>query len=292
MQNRTRLSSWKRASQPLLCLVALAAAGCSDLDPDDDTWETVNKSGDVDGPVVADWSCLGQPEPQPPATFPETVTYTFPIVEWVSNMPPAGRTIRVCNRLDPLCMSPLDAVVNIVEGQRDVSVQIPAGQNVYLEIDTMPRIALPYVLYFDGPLYSDQRGGRIQMLTPATAIGMATQLQAPLDIMLGVLAMRPHDCLGQIVPGALYSIDETAGTSIPYTVVNGQPVSASPAMPAVTTLLPSDQSPWAGFVNVPTGRLSVFGVLDEGKREIGTATIFARPSTVNVVEIRPLNELP
>jgi len=283
MQNRTRLAAYRRAIEPFLCLLAFAAAGCSDLAPGDDTY--IEKNLD---PSIADWSCLGQPEPPPPEDYPEYVTYTFPMVEWVTNNPIPGRSIQVCALIEPACLRPLTSVVNIVEGARDVSVQILAGQNVFLLLKAPGYFDT--TLYFDGALYEDQRGGRIQMLTPDVIGGVAQQAQLPLDPTLGVLAIRAHDCRGTIVGGALYSIDDNP-TSIPYTVVNGLVRADSPAVPAVVTSIPSDNSPWAGFANVPTTGITVFGVLVDGMREIGTADIPVRATTVNAVEVRALNHL-
>jgi hypothetical protein len=233
-----------------------------------------------DGTRAADWSCLGQPLPPPPLNFPARVTYTFPLVEWVTDVPLPGRTVTVCNRIDSACMTPLNAPSTIVDGVADVSVQIPAGQNVYL-ILTSPG-TIPSVLYLDGPMYEDQRGGKIQLLTPETAVGLATQVQIPLDFMQGMLAIRPH---------ALYTINDGSGRSIPYSFVNGLPRAESPALPSVNTTIPSDNTPWAGFVNVPPGGLTVNGILAEGGREFGTADIQVRPQFINNLEIRALNRL-
>jgi hypothetical protein len=218
------------------------------------------------------------------------VTYTFPFVEWVTNNPLTNRTIQVCNKLEPACMPPLQAVTNIVEGQRNVSVQIPAGQNVFLILGATG--VLPEILNFDGPLYADQTGGRIQMLRPETVGGLAQQLQIPLVQELGVLAIRPHDCNGAIVPGAVYSIDNGGGTSIPYTFDNGRPTAAVPPVPATTTLRASDTTPWSGFVNVPPGLHTVFGLLgDESGTEFGSASVYVQPGVLNIIEVRALNHL-
>ena len=201
----------------------------------------------------------------------------------------ASSTIQVCNRVDPGCESPLAADVTIVPTEREVSVEIPGGQNVFLLLTATGTVDT--VLYFDGPLYEDQTGGRIQMLTLPTVLGLATQLQVPLDPTLGVIGIRAHDCNGTIVAGARYTINDTSGTTFSYTFVNGLPRTDFPPTPGVSTTITSDNSPWAGFVNVPGGALTIYGVLAEGMREFGTADIQVRPGHMNLVEIRPLNRL-
>lgn len=268
---------------------ALTAVGCSSLAPEDDTYTT--KVLGVNPDQTADWSCLGQAQQAPPILPQDAmVTYTFPLVEWVSNAPLANRSIQVCNRIDPDCLMPLPSVSNIVEGEANVSVTFKAGTSVFLLLKA--KDVFDTTLYFDGPLYADQEGGKIQMLTGATVFGLANQVKIPLQQDLGVLAIRPHDCRGTIVSGALYTIDAVGSSAVPYTFVNGLPRAAPPPpMPAVSTTIPSDNTPWAGFVNVPPIGVTVYGVLADGNKEIGSADVAVRAGAINVVEIRALNHL-
>lgn len=269
--------------------LALTALGCSSLAPEDDTYLKTVQGLDP-AAQSADWSCLGQPA-QPPPALPDgaMVTYTFPLVEWVTSQPIPGRTVQVCNRIDPMCSTPLSPPIPVDDNQANVSLQLRAGLSLFLLIKA-PNV-LDYTLYFDGPLYSDQDGGKISLLRLDTAVGLAQQVQVALDPTLGVLAMRPHDCRGNIVSGALYSIDATNGSSVPYAFSNGLPRAANPPVPAVSTNIPSDNTPWAGFVNVPPIGLTVYGILADGMREFGTADVSVRPFAVNVVEVRALNHL-
>jgi hypothetical protein len=270
---------------------ALAAVGCSSLAPEDDTYETKVLGVNPDKQTAADWTCLGQPPQPPPTLAPDAmVTYTFPLVEWVTNAPIPGRKITVCNRIDPDCTTALPATVMVDDTSPNVSVTLRAGQSVFLLLEA-PGV-FPTRLYFDGPLYSTQDGGKIQMLTPMTVGSLAQQVQIALDPSLGVLAIRPHDCRGTIVSGALYTIDSTGGTATPYAFSNGLPRAASPAVPAASTTIPSDNTPWAGFVNVPLGGLTVYGVLADGtNREIGSTDVAVKPLAITVVEVRALNHL-
>jgi len=213
-------------------------------------------------------------------------------VDWVTNNPLPGRTIQACNRIDPSCSNPLPVVATIVDSEKNVTVELPAGQNVFLVLTAgVVGTTVPTVLYFDGALYSDQTGGRIQVLTIAAIQGLAQQLQVPLNGGLGVLAIRAHDCKGNIVGGALYSSSDPSGMSIPYTFVNGLPRAAMPPMPGTSTTIQSDNSPWAGFVNVPAGAVTIDGILADGGREFGTADIQVRNQFVNAVEVRALDHL-
>ena len=273
----------------------MLAAGCSSLDPGTDVYvpSTVEigglpeESGEL-MPAGADWSCLGQPEPLPPRDGEGTVRYTFPMVEWVTNRPLVGREIKVCNRVFPECPEPLEAATTVVDDRREVEVEIPRGQNVFLLL-TAPG-TVPTVLYFDGPLYDDQTGGRIQMLTPEVTVSLATRLSIPLNPEQGVLAIRAHDCNGAIVSGALYEIDDASGSSIPYTFVNGLPDAAKPPAPSTITSIVSDNSPWSGFVNVPITSLTVRGFLADDMREFGATTVQVLPG-INAIEVRPQNRL-
>jgi len=288
---RGSLSSLGRLSAflalPSLSVLGFSTLGCSSMAPESDSYQTVVLRG-VQPSTEPDWDCVGDLDEPPPENIPAQITYTFPFVDWISDDAMENRTVQVCNRLDATCARPLDAMVNVVDGQREVSVTFRGGQNVYFLLQAMD--AIPAVLYFDGPMYSNQVGGRIQMQTLESITGLAQQAQVQLDPMLGALAVRPHDCAGRIVSGALYSVGDTT-TSIPYTFVNGLPRAPTPPVPASSTVIPSDNTPWAGFVNVPPGGLTVVGRLAETDREFGTADIQVRPGFVHVVEVRALNHL-
>lgn len=292
-------------------LLLASGLGCAGFDPALDTCESIGggmetacvagagagaggTSGQDEPMGPADWSCVGREPPPAPVDIPEIVTYTFPLVEWVSNRPLPGRTVRVCNRIEATCANPI-TTVNVPDTDRNAVVEIPGNLDVFLLLDATSgnpmNPIIPTVLYFDGALYSDQTGGRIQMLTAATTVGLATQLGINLNFEQGVLSMRAHDCAGRIVGGAFFSIDDTSGMPIPYTFVNGLPRAAVPPMPAPRTIIMSDNSPWAGFVNVPPRPLTVHGFMSDGEREFGSIDVTVKEGMMNAIEIRPLNRL-
>lgn len=289
------------------CSVLLLSGGlaCAGFDPALDTCASVGgamdancvgATGVVETPLPGppDWSCVGRDAPPAPANFPEAVTYTFPMVEWVSNRPLPGRTVSVCNRIETTCPNPI-STVNVPDNETNAVVQIPGNTDVFLLLNAASNNVMnpivPIVLYFDGRLYSNQTGGRIQMLTAATTLGLANTLGLNLDLTQGVLSMRAHDCSGRIVGGAFFSIDDNSGIPIPYTFVNGLPRAAMPPMPGPKTLIMSDNSPWAGFVNVPTTPLTVHGFMSDGQREFGAIDVQVQGGMMNAIEIRPLNRL-
>jgi hypothetical protein len=266
------------------------------MDPGTDTYDSLNRDlVDTDNePRVADWSCVGDPLTAPPTEIPDSVTYEFPLVEWVSDVPLPSRTVRVCNKVDPGCSQPVaGAQVMIQPNDRNVRVTMRGGLNVFLDMAATPEYVAE-TLWLDGPLYSDQTGGRIQFLSIQTVISLATNISLPIDptFMTGLVAIRAHDCIGAIAGGALYEIDDTSATAAnvyPYTFINGSP--RGDALAGTRTTIPSDSSPWAGFINVRPGPLTVRGYLAETGDEFGSAQTFIQPGVLSVVEIRPLDRL-
>ncbi len=278
-------------------LANLTVVGCSDMDPATDTFTLLN--GGAGGEVreesrVANWECVGEPVPAPPSDIPETVTYEFPMVEWVSDVPLPSRTVQVCNKVDPMCAQPIQsAVVSIQPDERNVQVTMRGGQNVFLNLAATPEY-LPETLWLDGPLYSDQTGGRIQLLSLQTVFSLAQSVSLPIDPtgMTGIVTIRAHDCIGEIASGAIYEINDTSATAAnvyPYTFINGSP--RGEPVPGTRTTIPSDSTPWAGFLNVRPGPLTVRGFLADTGQEFGSAETFVRAGVLSVVEVRPLDRL-
>jgi hypothetical protein len=265
------------------------------MDPGTDTYEMLTEvgSGLVQQPSAADWSCVGEPLTAPSTSAPESIVYSFPFVDWVTDLPIPGRTINVCNKVDPQCNQPLGAPIVIPSEQRNGEITMRGGVDVYFEMRATAEY-VPETLWLDGRSYGDQEGGRIQLLSQQTVVDLATSVLLPLDPSgtLGIVAVRAHDCTGAIAGGAIYEINDTSATAsgvYPYTFVNGSLRGGAEA--STRTVLQSDLTPWAGFINVRPGLLTVTGFLEGGRQEFGSAEIFVRPGTLSIVEIRPLDRL-
>ena len=276
---------------PLLCLLGVAIGACTPLDDTDDTYEdgitaeveqalpdrapsTVDETAPTEGDR---WACIQgsrQPVP-PPEERPETVTYTVSIVDWVTNEAPPGLQIKVCNRIDGLCAEPLSTFTPPPE--RRISFELPARLEVYLEI--VAEGTVPATFYFDGPVVEDRVGGLIQLLRFTTAVGLAQQfLGTQLDPTTGVLSLRSHDCNGAITGGAVFALEPNVG--VPFTLINGAPS---------LSVVPTDASGLAGFVNVPEGGFLARGFVADDEREFGLANFSVKPGWFSLVEIRSNN---
>lgn len=270
-----------------------ASAACTPLEDPEDIYEG-EITGDVaqqlpDGspppngmrdetqPSAGDaWGCLDAPRAPAPSSeeLPETITYTVPIVDWVTDEAPPGLEIRVCNRIDTMCAEPISVFTPPPE--RVISFALPARFEVYLMLQATDTV--PAVFYFDGPVTSDLVGGRIQLMRVPVVIGLAQTLGITLDLTMGVLSLRSHDCNGAITPGTMFEIEPAAGVA--YTLINGSPI---------LSVLPTDRAGLAGFVNVPPGTFVARGFLAEGKREFGLANFGIRPGWFSLVEVRSNN---
>lgn len=282
-----------RSTPILFCwlLGSPLVTACTPLDGTDDTYDdgitaeveqalpdrassTVDESLPTEGDP---WGCVQGSRQQvpPPEERPETVMYTVSIVDWVTNEAPPGLQIKVCNRIDGLCAEPLSTLTPPPE--REVSFELPARLEVYLEI--VAEGTVPATFYFDGPVVEDRVGGLIQLLRLTTAVGLAQQfLGTQLDPTTGVLSLRSHDCNGAISGGAVFALEPSVG--LPFTLINGAPS---------LSVVPTDSSGLAGFVNVPEGGFLARGFVADDEREFGLANFSVKPGWFSLVEVRSSN---
>jgi hypothetical protein len=276
-------------------VLAVGMLGCSGLDPGTTTW---NEYSNVTGPLTgAKWGCVEDPPP-PPTPVPDTVLYTFPLVDWTNEtLPLERRHVKVCGVPDVYCMAPI-AEYDFMPEDREITVPIPGGADVYLDIVQLPLPPalepdrVPTTLYFAGPLYRDQRGGRIPLLLINVLGGLGVGQGVTIDRMKGVVASRSHDCTGAVTDGAFFQL-ENGVNGIAYTVVNSLPTVSNPNTLTSITNLPSEDGnvPFAGFANVNTGSAVVRGLLEDQVTEFGETPFFIRPSTIAIVEVRPTSWL-
>lgn len=275
----------------MLTLLGLSAA-CTPLEDPSDIYEDDGITAEVAqqlpdrGTDVLDetqptegdpWACIQGPRPVAPAPDEsrDSVTYTVAIVDWVTNEAPPGLQIQVCNRIDPTCAEPLATITPPPE--RQVSFELPARLEVYLNL--LADGTVPATFYFDGPLVEDRVGGLIQLLRGTTVVGLAqTFLRTQLDPTMGVLSLRSHDCSGAIAQGAMFEIEPNTG--IPFTLINGAPT---------LSVVPTDASGLAGFVNVPEGNFLARGFVADDNREFGLANFNVKPGWFSLVEVRSTN---
>lgn len=279
----------RHASAPII-LACLLAAACTPLDDPGDVYageltaeigqqlpdseEPLDESMPTEGDA---WGCLGDALPAvlPPDDRPESVTYTVSIVDWVTNEAPPGLQIKVCNRIDGLCAEPLATITPPPE--REVSFPLPARSEVYLTLEATGTV--PATFYFDGPVVADRVGGLIQLLRIQTAVSLAQQfLGTNLDPTMGVLSLRAHDCNGAIAAGAMFEIEPSVG--LPFTLINGAPS---------LSVVPTDASGLAGFVNVPEGGFLARGFVADSGSEFGLANFSVKPGWFSLVEVRSTN---
>lgn len=280
-----------RAAALMLGLGALAAA-CTPLDDPSDVYDDEDVTAEIGqqlpnmpGEPLDEtrqtegdpWACVqGNRAPiPPPEERPETVTYTVSIVDWVTDEAPPGLVINVCNRIDPLCAEPLSIITPAPE--RQISFELPTRIEVYLTLQATGTV--PATFYFDGPVVEDRVGGLIQLLRGTTVAGLAqTFLGTQLDPSMGVLSLRSHDCNGAIAGGAVFEIEPNTG--VPFTLINGAPT---------LSIVPTDASGLAGFVNVPPGNFLARGFVADDSREFGLANFNVKPAWFSLVEVRSTN---
>jgi hypothetical protein len=92
---------------------------------------------------------------------------------------------------------------------------------------------------------------------------------------MGALSLRSHDCSGAIAEGAVFELEPQNG--VPFTLIDGAPT---------PSIVPTDTSGLAGFVNVPPGSFLARGMVAEDDREFGLANFNIQAAQFSLVEVR------
>ncbi|HEX3596244.1 MAG TPA: hypothetical protein VHU80_14135, partial [Polyangiaceae bacterium] len=162
------------------------------------------------------WTCLQKPEPalKPPSLEP--ITFEMQVVEFVSEMPYVGLSVKACSPSDPDCGSPLGATTTGDDGRFTLTVPSGAsGFNGY--IDLSGSTLYPTLYYFLPPLIVGGDRGRLRLPSSDTIAVLASAIGVDkLDDQRGALALVPWDCTLSPAPGVSFLIDSLDPMSTTY----------------------------------------------------------------------------
>jgi hypothetical protein len=226
-------------------------------------------------PVGGDWSCVdaaatGAPEERLP------LTYSFSVIDFVTDAPLADVRVRACFRPDVNCDSPLSEVL-VPDAEGRVNVTAYAGFNGYLEITSAGM--LPVLAFFAEPwsaaFLEQLEQLPVQLLPIASVQALGASARAQLDPASGMLALVTRDCQGVPAPGVRMQIDTPA---IAYVFVDDLPVANQD--------LTSDQG-FVGFVNVTPGVVVVRGFAADRAEPISVDSLLVRPGWSSTMNLLP-----
>jgi hypothetical protein len=217
------------------------------------------------------WACLGE-EAAAASRPPNQVRMIVPLTNAISNQPTPGIEVRACERIDVDCLMPVAAGVSNDAGEADLL--LPGGFDGYLRWegpDIYP------TLFFLGAAVMADGIFPVSVLTPQFFESLNEPFHDELVEDRSAIVVYVKDCTGTEGVGVSLSLPEGDDATRVFYMIDG--------------LFPASQNETsaaglAGVVNVPSGYISIAGVLSDG-REIGTAVVLTRPGFATFVNLGP-----
>ena len=227
------------------------------------------------------WACLGNVS-RPPANK-STVSVTVPFVDLVQNTPVADLTITTCNKLDADCTNPIGEGAK-PNDQGIVTLSLTAGFDGYLfAVSTVTDEAggpgsMPAIVFFNPPLIDDTVYPTIFLVSPSSLQGLAVAVGVTLDPQLGAAVYGAMDCSASFAAGVSSTVNRTTDSTKAFFFENNVPTDVATA---------TDSSGFGGFVNVPTGYVTLDAVVQATGSRIGSAGLLIRPSCMSYTFLVP-----
>lgn len=148
---------------------------------------------------------------------PETVSYSFRVVEFVSREPPTGIMVRACRNNDVGCGDPVDTFED-GEGTGNVQLQLPYGFLGYFDVTSDAMHTLSYVTK---AVRSDTQDRDLQVAAASTVDVLASVAGVPYDPDKGVVLVEAFDC-AKMPAGGVHFV-ESKGSATPFYFVSHLP---------------------------------------------------------------------
>jgi hypothetical protein len=235
------------------------------------------QGGNGGSPAGADWSCLPNPQGNPPSGA--TLDLPLKFVGYQGMAPLAGLDITVCQMADTDCANPVTQGTSDANGE--VTVELPMGTTGFVgygEItggNILPTIGMANV-----PIVTERTEPvQIVLVTQAELSLLVTFLGGTLDMDAGHMSVYAWDCAQQLASGATVHVDSPAGGSdVFYFDDSGQPVPSATETAAFGL---------AGAYNIPAGPLELSATVAETGDPMGTATSFTRAGWLTSIVLLP-----
>jgi hypothetical protein len=210
-------------------------------------------------PVVVDpkWGCIGSVKA--PATG-KMDALKVQLVDLISEMPAQGLTVKLCNKYDTPCATPLGTPTPDAMGF--ISATLPTDVEAYLEIEGSDYV--PSIVFLDH-LYT-ATNPLVQMVPSGAATGFATTAGVPLDPTKAILLVRTADCTGAASAGVSVTLFPTDKETRFYVINQAVTANASE----------TDAAGNSGWVNVDPGPPTITATIGPNGKEIGKVTTLTR----------------
>lgn len=268
-----------------VCVVDAAACTGEDCDtPSDPTNLACGSDVECGGaaPVCMHGSCVPstiaerfmceEPEPSDP---PQTVSYGFRVVEFVSQAPPGNVVARACRNNDVQCDSPV-ATFTDAEGTGMVQLQLPYGFTGYFDVTSD---ALHALSYLTKPINQDTQDRDLQVASSSTLDVLASVAGYPFEPDKGVVLIEAFDC-SRSPAGGVHFV-ESKGTSHPFYFVNHLPNAEAQE----TVYDAENDVADGGFLNIDPGFITFSASFGKDGPKLGEFNAAVRASTITYIDM-------
>ena len=216
-------------------------------------------------------------EPGAPVQL-DTIHFTMPVLDFVTEVPPADLVVLACNENDVNCVAPI-ARFDDTMGTGNVVFDLPYEFGGYLEISSPE--ALTSLWYLTRPLVKDTSSKVVKVVSSATVGLLAMLTENQWDPTKGLVILEAFDCEELAVGGIHFEDSKQVG--IPFFIIDGQPNTES----KVSVRSEVDNQAAGGFLNAKPGFTIFTARIGVDGPVLGTFNANVRVNTVTYLDIHP-----
>jgi hypothetical protein len=255
-------------------------AGCAELAPGSVEFGadplSLPDAGILQGGSLVDpaWACLDSSAPAEPPPEVERVSFTLPVVDSATGLPPPDLTTFACQLIDVNCLTPVNPEPVGVSEDGLVHLSLPFEFGGFVEIRSSETV--PSLFFVHEPLRQDTVTQPLPLISTGALVALATNNGVSLDSTNdGLLLIRTYDCDGESAANVHLSTDR--GGQL-FTFVGGLPLVGDN---------PTSDDGIGGFINVPPGFARVEGRHTRTGQLTGAASLVVRPEWMTYGDLHP-----
>ena len=206
---------------------------------------------------------------------PETVHYSFQVVEFISRKAPQNLVVTACRSNDVTCDDP-SARFEDAAGTGLVEFDLPYGFMGYFEVKSD---ALPALSYLTKPLKADRVDRDLQVASDATVQALASVAGIPYEPSKGIAMVEAFNC--DATPAGGVHFLESKGSATPFYLVNHLPNSEV----NLSVYDMNNNVADGGFLNVQPGFVTFTARYGVDGPMLGEFNASVRASTVTYIDM-------
>jgi hypothetical protein len=222
---------------------------------------------------IADrWVCAPDVAPENP---PDSVHYSFQVLEFVSRKPPAKIVVTACRGNDIACTDPV-ARFDDTDGTGMVQLDLPYNFLGFFQVQSDALTALSYLTK---PLRADEHDRDLQVVAQSTLDLLSGVEGTAFEPGSGLVLVEAFDCAK--MPAAGVHFEESKGTAHPFYIVNRVPNSQV----NISVYDADNDVADGGFINVEPGFVTFTARLGISGPELGEFNANVRAGAVTFIDM-------